>query len=195
MWDQRFDVPEYIYGTNPNDFLVEMVNQIPKGRVLCLADGEGRNGVYLAKQGFDVTAVDQSSVGLKKAQALATAQGLNIDTVHADLAEYPIETGDWAGIVSIFCHLPSSIRRDVHMRAVNGLANGGCFILEAYTPRQLQLKTGGPKKVDLLMDLPTLQDELTGLQIMHGKEVERQIEEGTYHSGLSAVVQIVARKA
>ncbi len=195
MWDQRFNVPEYIYGTNPNDFLVEMVNHIPKGRVLCLADGEGRNGVYLAKQGYTVTSVDQSSVGLKKAQDLATVHGVKIETVQADLADYPIEEGCWAGIISIFCHLPPSIRKDVHKRAVNGLASDGCFILEAYTPRQLQYKTGGPQSIDLLMDLPTLQQELNGLQIKHGKEIERQIEEGSYHSGLSAVVQIMARKA
>lgn len=195
MWDQRFNVPEYIYGTKPNDFLVEAANHIPKGRVLCLADGEGRNGVYLARQGFAVTSVDQSNVGLKKAQALASAHGVSIETVHADLADYPIEKGDWAGIISIFCHLPPSLRSDVHKRAVNGLASGGCFILEAYTPQQLQFKTGGPQSVDLLMDLSTLQQELSGLQIKHGKEIQRQIEEGTYHNGLSSVVQIMALKA
>ena len=90
MWDERFDTPEYIYGTQPNDFIVSVANEIPPSKVLCLADGEGRNGVYLASLGYDVTAVDQSAVGLAKAQKLAIAKQVSITTIQANLADFVI---------------------------------------------------------------------------------------------------------
>ncbi len=194
MWNQRYSQPDYVFGKQPNDFLVAMLGQIPHGRVLCLGDGEGRNGVYLAQQGYKVTAVDASPVGLAKAQALATERGVNIETITANLADFAIQPDHWDAIVSIFCHLPPPLRNRVHQQVVTGLRSGGVFVLEAYTPRQLFLKTGGPPTADLMMDLPTLQQELTGLVLTHGLELERQIQEGKSHNGRSAVVQVVAVK-
>ncbi len=194
MWDERYSQAEYVYGKNPNDFLVEVVQQIPKGRVLCLADGEGRHGVYLAQQGCQVTAVDGSSVGLEKARKLAAERSVTIETIAADLAEFAIQPNSWDAIVSIFCHLPSTVRAHVHQQVVAGLRSGGVFVLEAYTPRQLEFKTGGPPTADLTMELTTLQEELEGLNFKHAAEVERDIQEGRFHQGRSAVVQVVAVK-
>lgn len=157
MWNERYSQAEYVYSKNPNDFLVEVVQQIPKGQVLCLADGEGRNGVYLAQQGCRVTAVDASPVGLEKARKLAAERSVEIETIVADLAEFPIQPNAWDAIVSIFCHLPSIIRANIHRQVVAGLRSGGVFVLEAYTPRQLEFKTGGPPNADLTMELTTLQ--------------------------------------
>lgn len=195
MWDERYNQPDYVYGTTPNDFLVEVIGQIPKGRILCLADGEGRNGVYLAKQGGQVTSIDASPVGLAKARKLAAENSVEIETIVADLAEFSIQPNSWDAIVSIFCHLSPSIRSRLYRQVVSGLRPGGVFVLEGYTPRQLEFKTGGPSDVEFLLDLPTLQRELEGLEFKHAIELEREIQEGLLHQGRSAVLQILAVKS
>lgn len=194
MWDDRFSSPEYVYGTEPNDFLAASASRIPAGRVLSIADGEGRNGVFLATRGYDVTSVDSSSVGLAKARRLADARGVRLTTVVADLAEFEIAPESWEGIVSIFCHLPQPLRQRVHAQAVRGLAPGGVFVLEAYSPEQLRHGTGGPQSAELLPTLDALRTELHGLEILHAEAVERDVHEGALHEGKSAVVQFIGRK-
>jgi SAM-dependent methyltransferase len=194
MWDERFSEPGYAYGTEPNGFLVSVADRIPRGKVLCLAEGEGRNAVYLAGLGYDVTAIDTSTVGLAKAEELAHDRGVTIETVNADLEEYQIEQGVWQGIVAIFCHLPPVIRAALHERCLRGLAPGGVFVLEGFTPRQLELGTGGPKSRDLLMELEIIRQELPGLRLEVAREIEREVAEGKYHKGAAAVVQILAVK-
>lgn len=192
-WDERYSADEYVYGTAPNDFLRDHVKDLtPGGRVLCLADGEGRNGVFLARQGMHVTSIDQSAVGLDKARALAEQQGVPIETVVGDLAVVDLGVEQWDSIVSIFCHLPAAIRADVHQRVVRALRPGGVFLLEAYTPEQLGHKTGGPPTVDLLMTADALSAELQGLDVLLSREVTRDIHEGRLHDGCSAVVQFIA---
>ena len=194
MWDKRYSEPGYAYGTEPNGFLASVADCIPRGRVLCLAEGEGRNAVYLAGLGYEVTAVDTSTVGLVKAEALAHERGVSIETVNADLADYPIEPGEWQGVVSIFCHLPPVVRAALHERCLRGLAPGGVFVLEGFTPRQLELGTGGPKSRELLMELEIVRQELPGLRFEIAREVERDVGEGKYHNGIASVVQIIAVK-
>ena len=194
MWDQRYSGQAFAYGTEPNAFLVAMAPRLPTGRVLCLGEGEGRNAVWLAGQGYDMTAVDASGVGLEKARRLAAERGVTITTVHSDLAAYDIEPDFWDGVLSIFCHLPSELRADVHRRCVAGLRPGGVMLLEAYTPRQIAHGTGGPSTVELMMDKETLRMELAGFQFLDLRECEREIHEGAFHNGLGAVVQMVARK-
>lgn len=193
-WNERYNTPEYRYGTEPNRFLAMHASRIPAGRVLCIGDGEGRNGVYLAGLGYDVTSVDQSDVGLAKARRLADARGVTIRTVEADLTDYVIEPGYWNGIVSVFCHLPLQPRRRVHAAVVQGLSAGGVFILEAYTPRQLQFGTGGPPVAELMMTLEALREELIGLRLEVARETDRELREGSCHTGTGAVVQLVAVK-
>jgi SAM-dependent methyltransferase len=194
FWDTRYSEPGFVYGTEPNEFLALASKYIPKGRVLCLAEGEGRNAVYLAGLGYDVTGVDASPVGMKKAAELAKSRGVNITTVVADLAEFAIEPNHWDGIVSIFCHVPPELRKRVHRAAVAGLRQGGAFILEAYTPRQLELKTGGPPTLELMMTLDVLKEELRGLELVEAREIERAVNEGHFHRGPGAVVQVVGIK-
>ena len=194
MWDERFDTPEYIYGTQPNNFLVSVANEIPPSKVLCLADGEGRNGVYLASLGYDVTAVDQSAVGLAKAQKLAIAKQVSITTIQANLADFVIEAEAWDGIVSIYCHLPSALRNKVYQQIIRGLKPNGVFMLEGFAPEQLQYNTGGPKDLDLLPKLVTLQEELGSLNWEISQDIERELWEGRYHNGKAAVIQMLGRK-
>ena len=117
MWNQRYSSKTYAYGTKANDFLVSMYDRLPTGKILCLAEGEGRNAVWLAQQGNEVTAVDTSDIGLQKARKLAKARDVEVTTVHADLADYDIGTQQWDAIISISCHLPPDIRQDVHRLA------------------------------------------------------------------------------
>jgi len=194
MWNTRYSTPDYAYGTEPNDFLAAVATRIPPGRVLSIADGEGRNGVFLATLGYDVTSVDSSSVGLAKAQRLADSRGVHITTIVADLADYAIAPESWEGIVSIFCHLPPPLRRRVHEQVGRGLTPGGLYVLEGYSVEQLRHGTGGPNSVELLLTLDALRAELAGLDLLHAVEIERDIHEGTLHAGRSAVVQVIARK-
>lgn len=194
FWNERYAAPDYAYGEAPNAFLGEACVHLPEGPVLCLAEGEGRNAVFLAARGHRVTAIDQSEIGLAKARRLAAKQGVEVETVHADLGDFRIEPESWGGIVAIFAHLPPPLRRRVHREAVAGLKPGGVFVLEAYAPAQLAYGTGGPKVPELLMALPDLREELTGLEMLLAREVERDVIEGSFHTGRGAVVQIVGRK-
>lgn len=194
FWNNRYARPQYVYGETPNAFVAEMASQIPAGPVLCLAEGEGRNAVHLATLGHRVLAVDQSEAGLAKARQLAAARGVEIETVLADLQNFSIEPGVWAGIIATFAHLPPAIRYKVHAQVVHGLRPGGVFLLEAYTPAQLAFDTGGPKSPELLMALADLRDELADLELLIGREIEREVIEGDGHTGRGAVVQILGRR-
>ena len=194
MWDQRYDTSEYVYGTDPNEFLAGVVAEMPVGKTLCLAEGEGRNAVFLAEHGHQVTAVDSSAVGLEKAERLANERGVPITTVTADLAHYEIEPDSWDAVVSIFAHVPPDVRRPLHRKIVQGLHSGGMLVLEAYTPEQIKLGTGGPPVPEMTMTLAALREELSGLTFRHAVELEREVLEGRYHTGKGAVVQVVAVK-
>lgn len=196
IWDGRFDRPEYVYGKEPNDYLRKMAPQLPPppARVLSLAEGEGRNGVFLAGLGYVVTGVDSSEVGLEKARRLAASRGVPLETVHADLSDYRIEPDAWDAVVSIFCHLPPSLRAQVHRQVVEGLKPGGMVLLEGYIPKQLELKTGGPPTVELMYSADILRADFAGLELLHLVELERDVVEGLFHTGRAAVVQLLARK-
>jgi len=194
FWNSRYGTDEFVYGTEPNDFVVSVARHVPDGPVLCLAEGEGRNAVFFAGRGHAVTAVDASAVGLAKAARLAAARGVALVTQVADLGSYTIEPGAWSGIVATWAHLPPGLRCRVHHQAAAGLLPGGVFILEAYTPGQLALGTGGPRDPQLLMTLEALRSELAGLDFLVGRECERDVFEGSAHRGRSSVVQVCARR-
>ena len=193
-WDERYRRPGFAYGTMPNRFLASVANRIPAGRVLCLGAGEGRNAVFLAQCALDVVAVDWSGVGLAKARRRAAELGVSIKTVIADLTEYVIDPEAWDGIVSVFCHLPPAARTRLHRAAVAGLRPGGAFVLEAYTPRQLEYGTGGPPTADLMTTLEELERDLAGLDLVVARELEREVSEGHRHKGHAAVVQVLGLK-
>lgn len=194
MWDERYAAEEYVYGTEPNDFLRHHCHHLPKGKVLCLAEGEGRNAVFLAEQGYEITAVDNSAIGLAKAEKLAAERGVEIETQVADLAHFNLGESEWDAIVSIFCHLPPAMREKVHAQIPQALKPNGVFLLEAYCPRQLEYGTGGPQVVEMTVSLDNLQNEIQGLDCLIMHEMERDVTEGIYHTGLGAVVQLIAKR-
>lgn len=196
MWDERYGTDDYLYGTEPNDFLREHVDLIgePPKRVLCLADGEGRNGVYLAGLGHEVTSVDASAVGLRKAARLAEQKGVALTTLHADLTEHEFVPESFDAIVSIFCHVPAAGRPHLHRQVIRALKPGGVLILEAYTPDQVPRDTGGPDTPDRTPTAAELDEAYAELEITLSQECEREVMEGRGHTGLGAVVQFIAHK-
>ena len=195
MWDEKYDSEEYIYGKQANTFLQENVDSLPMGEILCLAEGEGRNAVFLSKLGYRVTAVDASEVGLNKARKLAEENGCAIEFIHADLGDFDLGMNKWDGIVSIFCHVPLSIRKQLHAKLAPALKDDGVLLLEAYTPAQLAHGTGGPPTEDLMMSATLLHEELAGIEFSLLQELEREVIEGSFHSGTGAVVQAIGKRA
>lgn len=193
-WDNRYNESDFIYGTAPNDFLASVVDKIPQGRILSLAEGEGRNAVYLASLGYDVTAVDASAVGLNKASELSHVRGVTITTIVADLNDYRVEPEQWHGIIACYCHVPSATRIQLHKEVVRGLMPGAVFVLEAFSKAQPAYGTGGPQSLDMLMSLDELKQELAGLDFIHAVEKERVVLEGSGHTGLASVVQLLCVK-
>ena len=195
FWDGRYSGQDYFYGTEPNEFLVSRSDDfLAGGKLLCLGDGEGRNSVFLAGQGFAVTAMDLSAAGLEKASKLAAERGVRIETQVGDLNDFELGDRAWDGIVSIWCHLPSLLRQKVHLGCQRALKPGGLFLLEAYRPAQIERDTGGPKDVDMLPTADLLGRELSSLQPLLVHEIEREVLEGPGHTGSSAVVQWIGRK-
>lgn len=194
MWEDRFSIESYLYGTDPNEFLRDNVSVLPAGKVLCLAEGEGRNAVFLAESGFDVRSVDFTEAGVAKTLRLAEQRGVSVQAVLGDLAVVDIGSVRWDSIVSIFAHMPPKVRRSLHARVVTALKPGGVFLLEAYTPDQIGRGTGGPSTPEMTMTLAGLRDELAGLEFVHAVELQREIVEGPGHTGVGAVVQLIACK-
>ena len=194
QWNLRYGNQEYFYGTEPNDFLKENAHLVPNGSVLCLADGEGRNSAFLAAMGWDVSSVDISDIGVEKTKKLAANKGVTVDAQVGDLTTFDLGKNKWQGVISIFAHLPESLRQDVHRRVIESLAPGGVFLLEAYTVAQIGRGTGGPQVPELLMSAEALARELAPLEIVQLEELERDVSEGSGHTGHAAVVQLIARK-
>jgi len=196
QWDERFSTPDFVYGTEPNGWLEAQRARLPaSGRALAVADGEGRNGVWLAGLGLEVTAVDASRVGLGKAAGLARRKSVT-ERYHPVVAcledwAWPQAAFDVAAL--IYIHLPSAQRPAIHALAARSLAPGALLVLEAYTPRQLAFGTGGPADVDLLYEPEDLRRDFAGLEILHLEELELDMEEGLLHRGRSAVVRLLAR--
>ena len=193
-WDQRFASTGFVYGEQPNDFLKEHASGLKAGQALCLAEGEGRNAVFLAELGHQVCAQDISPVGLGKAEELAQRRSVKIHTLCCDLAAFHPEPASVDLIAAIWMHLEPELRATVLQRAVEALRPGGHLLIEAYSPKQLGFSSGGPTRRELLIDAAQLQHELAALKPLILQEVEREITEGSAHQGPSAVVQFFGRK-
>ena len=193
MWNERYGSNEFAYGTEPNSFLVENAKLLT-GPVLSLAEGEGRNAVFLASLGLDVLGVDGSEVGLAKAQQLAELKGVSITTEVADLATYEPPANCYGSVVSISAHLPPDVRRRLYLLVEQSLKPGGIILLEAYSKSQLSRNTGGPKDPDMLMTAEDLVKEFPNCEVVLCQEIEREVVEGEFHTGLASVVQFIGRK-
>ncbi len=195
-WEGRYSAPEYIFGEAPNYFLAACKPLLPpSGRALAVADGEGRNGVWLAEQGLDVLSVDFSPNGQAKAQKLAARRGVNLRTEQADVHTWDYPDSAFDVVAEIFTQFSDpGQRRQKWDGMKRTLKSGGLIIIQGYTPKQLDYGTGGPKELDHLYTRAMIEHEFAGWKDVSIAEEELEMHEGPAHSGMSAVINFVARK-
>lgn len=194
MWDQRYQ-EDAVYGRKANQFLKDHQDYFPKeGRVLCIGAGQGRNAIYLAALGFNVDAVDASSVGLEKTNQIAKERGLTLTTIHQDLENFEFKANHYDMIIEIFCHLSNPLRTKVHQALKHSLKYKGIYLNQSYVKEQLEFNTGGPKNDAQLYSLDEIKENLSGLDFLIARQIIRDIHEGKYHNGKSAVLEIIARR-
>jgi SAM-dependent methyltransferase len=195
FWNNRFADDGFAYGTQPNRFLQSHQRLLKPGlKALLPGDGEGRNGVWLASLGLEVTSVDYSEVGIAKINRLAAERQLGINTLCADLStmDWPVDEYDL--LVAIFIHFPSNIRNDMHHKFIGALKPGGQLIFEAYDKQQLDYGTGGPPVKDMLYTEEQLNEDFKDHNILHSEHLITDIHEGKYHDGRSSVLRFVVEK-
>jgi SAM-dependent methyltransferase len=195
-WEGRFSAPEYIFGTAPNNFLGAQRQLLPpRGKALAFADGEGRNGVWLAEQGLDVLSLDRSSTAQKKARALAAARGVAIRTELADVAHWLFPEFEFDVIAVIFTQFATPAERTVQFAGIReALKPGGLLLMQGYRPEQLAYGTGGPKQAENMYTRALLESEFGGFAELHIHEHDSEMAEGTAHGGMSALIDLVGRK-
>jgi cyclopropane fatty-acyl-phospholipid synthase-like methyltransferase len=194
FWNARYAEPGFAYGTEPNAFLVSQKHYLKPGmKTLAVADGEGRNGVWLAQQGLDVLSVDGSEVGLRKAQELARSRGVSLRTELADLTTWKWLEQEFDLVVVIFIHFMPEFRVRMHRQMLRALKPGGILIMEAFTPKQLEYKTGGPPVKEMLYRADMLREEFRECEILRLEEILTGLNEGPYHRGTAAVVRLIVK--
>lgn len=195
-WNERYLGEDYLFGKEPNAFLASQKQQLKPGmRVLSVADGEGRNGVWLAQQGAEVLAVEASPRALEKARQLAAERGVSLSYECADLLQWDWGTDRFDVIVAIFIQFAAPAQRAQLFAGMRqALKPGGLLLLEGYRVEQLAFGTGGPKDVENLYTAELLRDAFAELEILQLAEYDAPIEEGSAHRGMSALIDLVARK-
>jgi len=195
-WETRFDVPEYAFGKEPNDFLASCKGLLPaSGRALAVADGEGRNGVWLAEQGLEVVSIDFSPSGQRKARALAAERHVDLTFVQADVHRWEYPPAAFDVVVEIFTQFSPPAERAVKWAGMRRtLKPGGLLLIQGYTPKQLLYGTGGPKEIENLYTRAMLEAAFGDFQNLRIVEEEREIHEGTSHGGMSALISLIANK-
>ena len=195
-WNQRYASEPHLFGQEPNEYLRTQAHHIaPGGRVLCVADGDGRNSVWLARQGLRVDAFDISDVGVARARQMAADAQVTVDYSVADCDQWPWPTASYDAVVAIFVQFADpAMRERLFAHMVEALRPGGVLVLQGYTPRQLEYKTGGPPILSHLYTPELIRSAFAGLQIIELRDYEAVLSEGTQHRGPSALLGLVARK-
>lgn len=195
-WDKRFAHADYLFGTQPNVYLQAQTEHYPKsGNALCVADGEGRNSVWLARHGLQVDAFDISEVGVAKARKLAREAGVQVHFDVADCEQWPWPQAHYDMVAAIFIQFADpDMRTRLFAHMVHTLKPGGLLVLQGYTPKQLDYKTGGPPLIDNLYTETMLRDAFAALDLLELRLYEDHLAEGQHHLGRSALAGLVARK-
>ena len=197
FWNERFNKEEFIFGKEPNQYLLEKASQYlkPNQRVLSIADGEGRNGVWLAKQGMQVVAFDASDVALAKAKQFATDNQVAVEYTFSDTDSFTWHTNTYDAVIGIFIQFADpAMRKRIFQKTYQALKLGGIFILQGYTPKQLEYKTGGPSLIEHLYTEELIRDLVQDFNILELQSYERELSEGPRHIGISALLGLVAQK-
>lgn len=196
FWDDRYSSKEYIYGREVNDFLKKNTHLLKaNSKVLCLAEGEGRNAVYLGKIGFDVYGVDISEKGKEKALILAKENNVKINYEVSNFNDFNFGESNWDAIVGIFYHTDKDTRVKLFNNIKKSLKNDGIFISEGYNKEQLNRNTGGPKDINMLFSSEEFEKEFINFDIILSQNIIRNVNEGSCHNGEASVFQFIAKKA
>ena len=195
-WDARFSTDDYIFGTGPNAWLERQASLLQPGmRVLAVADGEGRNSVWMARRGLQVDAFDISPVGVAKAQRLAAQAGVQVNYEVASVEDFAWKVGEYDAVVAIFIQFADpDTRATLFKRMKSALKPDGLLLLQGYTPKQLEYKTGGPPNLDHLYTEELLREAFGDMEIVELAMYEDVLAEGSQHSGQSALAGLVARR-
>lgn len=194
IWNEKFSSEDYLYGKEPNHFLKEELDKRKVGKIIFLGEGEGRNAVYAAKLGWQVTAVDESEEGKKKALKLAKENNVSINYLIDNVLNF--ETREkFDAVVMIYLHIHDDLKEALHKKAISLLDINGEIILEAFEKDQLKFTSGGPKNIDLLYDLKTITEDFIDLDFIKLSKEEIELNEGNGHKGKAVVVRFVGRKA
>lgn len=194
LWNERFSKEEYVYGKEPNRFFKEEIDKLNPGRLILFGEGEGRNGVYAAKLGWEVDAVDWSNAAKEKAEKLAADNNVKINYTIADLSDYTPKENYYDAVALIFLHLDPSLRKYIHKKAVDSLKSGGVVILESYSKEQLSNSSGGPKNPDLLHSLEEIFSDFADLEITSFSKEKITLDESHLHNGTADVIRYVGIK-
>ena len=196
VWDQRYAVDEYVFGTEPSDILTRHAHYLNAGETaLAIADGEGRNGVYLARQGLQVTSFDISPIGIAKAKRLAAQHQAALTMLESDIGAWDWQPESFDAVIGIFFQFLNPVARaKVFSGTITTLKPGGRVFLRGYTPKQHYYKTGGPSEMENLYTAKLLLEAFQGLEVLHLEEQEVELDEGPRHTGMSAFVDFIARK-
>jgi 2-polyprenyl-3-methyl-5-hydroxy-6-metoxy-1,4-benzoquinol methylase len=195
LWDERYR-GGWLFGQEPNEYLVSHAGRLlPGSAALAVADGQGRNGVWLAQRGLKVTSVDISPLALEHTHQLAGERGVELGAVCADLTEWQAPEAGFDVIVEVFAHFPGAVRKAIHGNLVKALRPGGLFVFEGFHERQCGRASGGPKDLDMLYTPAKLSAELEGLQFLELLEGTVTLREGIRHQGEAWVVRALAVKS
>ena len=197
FWNERFNQEEFIFGKEPNEFLVEKALKYlkPRDKVLCIADGEGRNGVWLAKQGMQVVGFDASDIALAKAKKFAADNQVQVEYSFSDTDSYSWGNSVYDAVVGIFIQFADpAMRERIFQKTYESLKPGGIFMLQGYTPKQLEYKTGGPSLIEYLYTEGLIRDLARDFHILELYSYEKELSEGPRHTGMSAILGLVAQK-
>ncbi len=199
FWNERYGGDEYVYGQLPNEYFKTQLATLPPGKILLPAEGEGRNAVYAAAQGWDVYAFDQSEAGQRKAMALARKANVKIHYDVLDVREVSFPPDTFDAIALIFAHFPASIRPVAHQLLIPLLRPGGTLIFEAFSKQQIYYQrlnpnAGGPRDTDMLFDETELRREFEGITFTKIEEKETILDEGPHHSGKGMVLRGIGTK-
>lgn len=199
FWDERYNSEEFAYGENPNVFLTETLPQFNPGKALFAAEGEGRNAVFAAGLGWDVSAFDLSEFGKTKAEKLAKKNQVSIDYTVGDIQTLAYNANSFDALVMIYAHFPASIKSSCHQQLISYLKPGGIIIFEAFSKNHINYNTtnpkvGGPKDIDQLYSIEEIKKDFQGFEIIELIETEVELSEGSFHIGLGSVIRFVGRK-
>lgn len=194
FWDERYSGDEFAYGTKPNVFFKEQIKNLSPGNLLLPAEGEGRNAVYAALEGWKVIAFDQSEVARQKAEKLAMDFMVNINYEVCDQKDFDIDENYFDCVALIFVHMPIEFRDDFHQKMLRFLKPGGKLILEGFEKSQINNSTGGPKNTDMLFSKKELFNDFKSLKNISVSEDEVQLNEGKFHNGISSIIRLTGIK-